>query len=87
MCPVRSMGWSSRNVTAEAVEGVFVSFQLETSTDGVESESLTCDPGRKATVLAHSDRAFDASRIHAGRSGEGHNFKSYYLLWPHPWGS
>ena len=52
MCPVRSMGWSSRNVTAEAVEGVFVSFQLETSTDGVESESLTCDPGRKATVLA-----------------------------------
>ena len=61
MCPVRSMGWSNLNVTAESVEGVYVSFQLETSTDGVESESLTCDPGRKATVLAHSDRAFDAS--------------------------
>ena len=24
-------------------------------TDGVESESLTLDPGRNATVLAHND--------------------------------
>ena len=70
------MGWSNLTVTAEADEGVSVSFQLETSTDGAESESLTCDPGRKATVLAHSDRAFDASGIHAGRSGDGHIFKS-----------
>ena len=76
MCPVRSMGWSNLNVTVEADEGVSAPFQLETSTDGVESESLTCDPGRKATVLAHSDRAFDASGIHAGRSGDGHIFKS-----------
>ena len=42
------MGWSNLNVTAESVEGVFVSFQLETSTDGVESESLTW---RTVTVL------------------------------------
>ena len=76
MCPVTSMGWSNLNVTVEADEGVSASFQPETSTDGVESESLTCDPGRKATVLAHNDRAFDASGIHAGRSGDGHIFKS-----------
>ena len=73
MCPVRSMGWSSRNVTAEAVEGVFVSFQLETSTDGVESESLTCDTGRKASTVTvlltplgsmQADQVMDKSLSH-----------------------
>ena len=37
--------------------GVFELFEVDTSTDGEESESVMWKPGRKATVLAHSDRA------------------------------
>ena len=41
MCPVRSMGWSNFNVIFEEDVGVLKLFQLETSTEGEESELLT----------------------------------------------
>ena len=44
--------------------GVFKSFQVDTSTDGVESELLIWEPDRKATVLAHNDFAVDGSDVH-----------------------
>ena len=56
--------------------GVFELFQVDTSTDGEESESVTWEPGLKATVLAHSDRAVDGSGVHPERLGDGHIFKS-----------
>ena len=55
---------------------MFELFQVDTSTDGEESESVMWEPGRKATMLAHSDRAVDGSGVHAGRPGGGHIFKS-----------
>ena len=37
---------------------------VETITDGDESDSLMCDPGRTAIVLAHSDLAVVGSGVH-----------------------
>ena len=49
---------------SELDSGALESFQVDTSTDGEESESLTLEPGQKATVLAHSDFAVDGSGVH-----------------------
>ena len=38
-------------------------FQVDIITEGVESESLTWEPGRKATVLAHNDFAVEGPGV------------------------
>ena len=63
MCPVKSMGLSNLKRMSELVDGVDELFQVDTITDGVESESLTWEPGRKATVLAHNDFAVDGPGV------------------------
>ena len=58
------MGLSSSRRISELVDGVDKSFHVDTITDGVDSDSLTWDPGRKATVLAHNDLAVDGPGVH-----------------------
>ena len=52
-CPVISMGRSKSFITVELVLSSFMSSQPDTSTEGSVVVSLTREPGRKATVLAH----------------------------------
>ena len=55
MCPVRSISLSNYFRTLGLEWCVSITSQSDTSTDRVEVMSLTCKPGRKATVLAHND--------------------------------
>ena len=55
----------------ELVDGVDKSFHVDTITDGVDSDSLTWDPGRKATVLAHNDIAVDGPGVTGYPDGRG----------------
>ena len=58
------MGLSNLRRISELVDGVDKSFHVDTIADGVDSDSLTWDPGRKATVLAHNDLAVDGPGVH-----------------------
>ena len=58
------MGLSSSRRIPELVDDVDKSFHVYTITYGVDSDSLTWDPGRKATVLAHSDLVVDGPGFH-----------------------
>ena len=51
-------------------------FHEDTATDGDESVLLVCDPGRKATVLAHNDLAVDGAGVQTVSTGAGHNLRS-----------
>ena len=51
-------------------------FHEDTATDGVDSVSLMCDPGRNATVLAHNDLAVDGPGVHWVSRGAGHSLRS-----------
>ena len=51
-------------------------FHEDTATDGVESVSLICDPGRNATVLSHNDLAVDGFGVQSVSTGAGHNLRS-----------
>ena len=74
--PFRSMGESrsSRKSTSLVEDGTF--FHEDTATDGDESISLVCDPGRNATVLAHNDLAVDGPVVQTVSTGAGHNLRS-----------
>ena len=65
---------SSRKSTSLVEDGKF--FHEDTATDGDESVSLVCDPGRNATVLAHNDLAVDGSVVQTVSAGAGHNLRS-----------
>ena len=49
---------------------------MDTITDGVDSESLTLDPGRNATVLTHNDFAVEGPGVQLTFGGAGQTFKS-----------
>ena len=53
------MGLSNLRRISELGDGVADLFHVDTITDRVDSESLTWEPGRKNTVLAHNDLAVD----------------------------
>ena len=69
ICPVKSMGLSNLGRMSELEGCVFELFHVETSTDGVEVVSLIRKPGRKATVLAHSDFSVDGPGVQATSRG------------------
>ena len=58
------MGLSNLRWISEPGDGVDKLFHVDTITDGVDSESLTWEPGRKTTVLAHNDLAVDGPGFH-----------------------
>ena len=63
---------SSRQLRLSGREDVGgVSLQVETITERVESELLTIDPGRNATVLAHNDFAVGGPRVQQASAGAG----------------
>ena len=74
-CPVKSIGLSNLRRISE-LDGVDKSFHVDTITDGVDSDSLAWDPGRKATVLAHNDLAVDGPGVHWISRGVGHSLRS-----------
>ena len=57
------MGSSKPQRMVERVDVCDALLQVDTITDGVDSESLTFDPGRNATVLAHNDFAVDGPGV------------------------
>ena len=58
------MGSSRSRRISESFDVVDKSFHVDTMTDGDESDTLMWDPGRNATVLAHSDLAVDGPGVH-----------------------
>ena len=53
-----------------------MSLQVDIITERVESELLTIDPGRNATVLAHNDFAVGGPGVQRASAGAGQIFKS-----------
>ena len=70
------MGLSNLRRISELVDVDDKSFHVDTITDGDDSESLTWDPGRNATVLAHSDLAVDGPGVHWVPRGAEHSLRS-----------
>ena len=70
------MGSSNSHRLAECVGASDVLSQVETITERVDSELVTIDPGRNATVLAHNDFADDGPGVQQAFSGVGQSFKS-----------
>ena len=70
------MGSSNLHWLTEGAGASDVLSQLETITERVESELATMDPGRNATVFAHSDFAVDGPGVQQAFSGAGQSFKS-----------
>ena len=57
---------------SELVDGVDELLdEVDTISEGVESESLTWEPGRKTTVLAHNDFAVDGPGVPLISGGGG----------------
>ena len=70
------MGRSKSFITVELVLRSVMSSQPDTSTEGSGVVSLTREPGRKATVLAHKDLAVGTPGTHEISCGQGDSFKS-----------
>ena len=70
------MGLSRSSRKSESIDDDDKLFHVETIPDGDDSVSLMCDPGRKATVLAHNYLAEDGPGVHWVCRGAGHILRS-----------
>ena len=70
------MGLSNSRRISESLGVGGKSFHVDTITDGDESDTLTRDPGRNATVLAHSYLAVGGPGVHWVSRGAEHSLRS-----------
>ena len=70
------MGSSTSRRISKSFDPIDKSFHVDTMTDGDESDTLAWDPGRNATVLAHTDLAVGGPGVHWVSRGAGQSLRS-----------
>ena len=70
------MGSSRSRRKSESFDDDDKFFHVDTMTDGDDSVSVMCDPGRNATVLAYNYLAVGGPGVHWVSWGAGHSLRS-----------